>query len=80
MATLQELETWKAEAETALHGLMVGKRVVDVWVLDYGRTRFTEATRADLEAYIDRLARMIAAAQPNSTAGRQRGPIRLIPT
>lgn len=56
MSTLQEK---LAQAEDALHQLMLGTRTVS---LSYGerRVQYTEANRKDLETYIARLKRQIA--------------------
>lgn len=48
-----------SEAQTALHELMTGRRVVKVMV-DGQSTEFTAANRADLEAYIARLQAAVA--------------------
>lgn len=48
-----------AEAQTALHELMTGRRVVKVMV-DGQSTEFTATNRADLEAYIARLTAQVA--------------------
>jgi hypothetical protein len=48
-----------AEAQTALHELMLGKRTVKVMV-DGQSIEFTATNRADLEAYIARLQAQVA--------------------
>lgn len=64
MAELAQLQTWLTEAETALHKLQTGTRVVDVTHEDT-RTRYQEADIAKLEKYISSLKMQISVAQGN---------------
>ena len=61
MADLAVLQSRLAEAETALHNLQIGKRVVEVW-RDGRRITFTSASDsvASLESYITELKAQIA--------------------
>lgn len=66
MADLATLQARLTEAETALHNLAIGARVVDVWK-DGRRVRYSEATKSQLEAYIKDLNDQITDAQATST-------------
>lgn len=69
------MKLWLQEAKEARHRLMTGKRVVDVWVMEYGRTRYSEPTAENLDSYIAELERDIQNAQ---SAVSPRAPIRLL--
>ncbi len=56
LATLRER---LAEAEDAMHNLMIGEREVSVTVSDYGATTFSQVNRKDLERYISDLKNQI---------------------
>lgn len=68
MADLAQLQTWLTEAETALHKLQTGTRVVDVTYEDT-RTRYQEGDIAKLERYIASLKLQISIADGS---GRRR--------
>lgn len=61
MADLAVLQSRLAEAESALHDLQIGKRVVEVW-RDGRRVTFTSAQDSigNLESYITELTGQIA--------------------
>ena len=63
MLDLETLQTYLTEARTALHMLMTGQREVQVKVMDYGETTFSQVTRRDLEKYIANLENQIARCQ-----------------
>lgn len=76
MVDAAQLQLWVDEARGARHAVMTGRSVIDVWVMEYGRTRYSTATLAELNGYISALEAEIAQlAQP---IVRARGPIRLI--
>lgn len=74
--TLEEAETRLSEARTALHALMMGERVVDVW-RNGSRIRYSEANRADLQAYVTELERIVAELTRVEAGSPRRRPIAL---
>jgi hypothetical protein len=76
MADLTTMRLWLKEAENARHQAMTGKRLVDVWVMEYGRTRYGEASIADIDRYISTLKSEIRSIEVNDQ--QMRGPVRLL--
>lgn len=72
MADLTTLTTRLAEAEDALHLLMMGRQVTSSAFQDQ-RASFAAMSRADLEAYIARLKLQIARLE-----GAPSGPLELV--
>lgn len=70
MATVLTLQARLSEAESALHLLAQGKRAVTVQYENRTVT-YTQATMADLTAYIDRLKAELATATA-ATGGARR--------
>lgn len=69
-----DLETLKSrltEAETAIHALATGQRVVDVWK-DGRRVRFQEGNRGDLMRYAQELRDQIAGLEMPAARPRRR--------
>lgn len=71
---LQTLQTRVAEAETALHNVLIGKGVVEVRDFNGERVVYSKADTASLRAYIKELHDQIAVllGTPNTT-----GPMRI---
>ncbi len=63
MADIATIEVRLVEAEEARHKLMLGTRSAEVSYSDGSRVRFTEATLAQLEAYIKTLQQELAQAR-----------------
>ena len=59
MATLDQLQTWLGEAESARHALAMGEALVEVW-RDGRRVTYSKASLNDLQSYIDWLNAEIA--------------------
>jgi hypothetical protein len=74
MATLIELQTRLAEAETALHNALIGKGVVEVRDFNGERVTYTKADTSSLRAYIKQLQDQIAALLGNTVTS---GPMRI---
>lgn len=72
MASLSQLQTWLAEAETARHKLATGGGVEEVSSPGGDRVRFTAASLTQLDKYIASLKQQIAAAQASTSS---RSPI-----
>lgn len=75
MPDVATLRLWLAEAKEARHLLATGKQVSDVWVMEYGRTRYSPATINELNRYIGQLEADIAKVQDGA---RSNAPIQLI--
>jgi len=56
------LSLWLTEAQSALHDLSVGKKVVSISAADGKRISFTPAEVASLRSYVLRLQRAISIA------------------
>jgi len=56
------LNAWLSEAQTALHSLAIGKKVVSISAADGKRISFTPAEVASLRSYVLRLQRAISIA------------------
>ena len=76
MATLVELQTRLAEAETALHNALIGKGVAEVRDFNGEMVRYSKTDTASLRAYIKELQDQIAVllGTPNTTTT---GPMRI---
>lgn len=76
MATLVELQTRLAEAETALHNAIIGKGVAEVRDFNGEMVRYSKTDTASLRAYIKELQDQIAVllGTPNTTTT---GPMRI---
>ncbi len=61
MATSTQIREWIAAAENARHAVAIGGAVIDVWE-DGSRVRRSISSLTELQAYIDRLNRELAAA------------------
>lgn len=72
--TLAEYQTWLDEAERALHTLMTGAAIADVW-RDGRRITYTARNRADLEAYIRLLRDAVRDMQATDAGTRRRRPM-----
>ena len=77
MADLATLTTRLTEAEAALHQLVQGSQVVEVW-RDGRRMKFNAASRGDLSGYIADLKNQIAALEADADNRPRRRPIRLM--
>jgi hypothetical protein len=55
MATLNELQTYLAEAQTALHNVLIGKGVAEVRDFNGELVRYSKVDTALLRAYIKEL-------------------------
>ena len=73
MANVNTLTRWLEEAESALHSLEIGERVVRVSHGDRA-TEYTAADVGKLELYISRLQNKIN----RLTGARRRGPIKMV--
>jgi hypothetical protein len=71
MADVETLRTRLAEAETAMHALAMGTRVVEV-VRDGRRVKYSESGKGELSAYIDSLTRQIEALEGASSGSLPR--------
>lgn len=74
MATLQELQTRLAEAETALHNTLIGKGVTEVRDFNGERVVYSKAYPSALRGYIRELQVSIAALLGTPLAS---GPMRI---
>lgn len=74
MATLNELQVRLADAETALHNVLIGKGVTEVRDFNGESVRYSRVDTALLRAYIKELQDQIAVLLGNSVAG---GPMRI---
>lgn len=74
MATLQELQTRLADAETALHNILIGKGVAEFRDFNGELVRYSKTETAALRAYIKELQDQIAVllGTPNTS-----GPMRI---
>ena len=61
------LSLWLTEAQTALHDLSVGKKVVTIASADGKRISFTPSETKELRSYILRLQRAISIATGNTS-------------
>lgn len=61
MATSTQIQEWIVAAEAARHSVAIGGAVIDVWE-DGSRVRRSISTLSELQTYIDRLKRELAAA------------------
>ncbi len=76
MATVEQLQTWIAEAEARRHEVALGEAVIDTW--RHGRRvrrAFTDV--AALDAYILELRRQLSEAQAEASGLSRRRPINL---
>lgn len=76
MATVEQLETWIAEAEARRHEVAMGEAVIDVW-RDGRRVRRTFTKVEKLDAYIFSLRRELSEAQAAASGLARRRPINL---
>ncbi len=77
MATTSELGTRITEVETAIHDLMVGKRVARITSPDGTQAEYSETELPSLERYLNYLQGQLTAKQSNSSIGP--GPIYILP-
>jgi hypothetical protein len=63
MLTAAEYQARYTEAETALHKLMTGSAVEEVTAMDGTRVRYTPATLASLQSYMNWLQQQIETVQ-----------------
>jgi len=61
------LNAWLTEAQTALHALAIGGKVVTIASADGKRISFTPAEVASLRSYVLRLQRAISVATGNTS-------------
>jgi len=61
------LNAWLTEAQTALHSLSIGGKVVTIASADGKRISFTPADTKELRTYITRLQRAISIATGNTS-------------
>lgn len=69
MATIDTLQTWLSQAETARHNLAVGSLVEELSSPDGTRVRYAAADIAKLDRYIASLRQQIAAMSQPATRG-----------
>ncbi len=74
MASLSELQARLAEAETALHNVLIGKGVAEVRDFNGESVRYNKADTTSLRAYIKELQDQIAALLGSPNTG---GPMRI---
>lgn len=68
--SIEELKTQLSEAKQAYHNLLTGQAVVS-FSRNGRETRFTQANKNELKAYINELETLI-----NGSSSRRRGPAR----
>lgn len=73
MATLSELQTRLAEAETALHNALIGKGVTEVRDFNGESIRYNRVDNGALRGYIKQLQDEITVLLGNTVSG---GPMR----
>lgn len=73
MATLEQLKTYLAEAETAYHQLMTGKMIVMVRDQNGEQGQYNQASKSALASYIAQLKQQIA--ELEGGAGSCGGPM-----
>ena len=73
MATLNELQTRLAEAQSALHNVLVGRGVTEVRDFNGESVRYNRVDTSALRAYIKELEDSIAVMLGNTVSG---GPMR----
>ncbi len=74
MTTLSELQARLADAETALHNVLIGKGVTEVRDFNGEMVRYTRVDTSLLRAYIKELQDQIAVLLGNATVT---GPMRI---
>lgn len=76
MATVEQLQTWIAEAEARRHEVALGEAVIDTW-RDGRRVRRAFTSVAELDSYILELRRELSEAQAAASGMSRRRPINL---
>lgn len=71
MATLQQLQLWLTEAETALHKLEIGAALVSVGVNGVHQVNYTPASVHQLRRYVAQLKDQVAAATGSGALRRR---------